>query len=170
MLEAVERVIEAAYTEHRAALERHLTVVCRDPEAARDLAQEAYIRLVREVEAGRSPRNIGAWLHRVGANLAASRGRHLAVVDRHDFLVARPAEEANPEHVVVEAELAADVARVLGELSRRERHALVLAAYGYGNAEIATSIGKTPGATRTMLCRARSKIRDRMQVMGLAPA
>ena len=170
MLAAVERVIETAYIEHRAALERHLTVVTRNSEVARDLAQEAFLRLAKEVDAGRTPSNIGAWLHRVGANLAASRGRHLMVADRHDALAPRPAQEPSPEHVVVEAELAADVARILGELSGRERHAIVLAAYGYANAEIATSIGKTPGATRTMLCRARSKIRDRMQVMGLAPA
>ena len=170
MLAAAELLVEEAYTDYGAALERHLTVVCRDRDAAQDLAQEAFLRLAREVEAGRTPRNTGAWLHRVGANLAASRGRHLVVADRRSAELPQPAGAPNPEHVLIEAELTADVTKMLAELSGHERHALVLAAYGYGGAEIATSIGRTPGATRTLLCRARSKLRERLLTTGLAPA
>src|SRR6266516_6126858 len=68
-----------------------LTQRTRDAEVAQDLAQEAFLRLAREIEAGRQPRDTGAWLRRVGANLAASRGRHLQVVDRHAASLPRPA-------------------------------------------------------------------------------
>ena len=38
----------------------------------------------------------------------------------------------------------------------------VMAAMGYGGIDIARSIGRTEAATRTMLCRARAKVRTRL--------
>jgi len=162
------QVVEAAFNDHRAALVRHLCSVTRDADVAEDLAQDAFLRLAAEVEAGRPPDDSGAWLHRVGTNLAMSRGRHLQVVDRRAGALPRPAEPASPECVVVEGELTAAVGAVLAGLSRPERRALALTANGYGGIEIAASLGRTPGATRTLLCRARAKIRDRMVVTGFA--
>ena len=164
------KLVEAAYTEHRAALVRHLTQVTRDAEVAQDLAQEAFLRLAREVEAGRTPDDTAAWLHRVGMNLATSRGRHLQVVDRRAGSLPWPAEAPSPEEAVADAELALAVAQALAQLSGTERHALTLAAYGFDGTEIAVSIDRTPGATRTLLCRARAKIREHVRVAGMAPA
>ena len=165
-----ERLVEAAYTEHRSALVRHLTQVTRDAEVAQDLAQEAFLRLAREIEAGRTPDDTGAWLHRVGMNLATSRGRHLQVVDRRADSLPRPAEQPQPDDAMVVGELTAAVGQALADLSGTEQHALVLAAYGFHGEEIAFSINRTPGATRTLLCRARAKIRERVRLAGLAPA
>jgi RNA polymerase sigma factor, sigma-70 family len=164
------QLVEAAFTEHRAALVRHLTSVTRDADAAEDLAQEAFLRLAREIEAGRTPDDAGAWLHRVGSNLAMSRGRHLQVVDRRSGFLPRPSEPDGPEHVIVQGELAAAVGAVLAEMSAHERRALALAANGYAGVEIASELGRTPGAVRTLLCRARAKIRVEMQVAGFAGA
>lgn len=162
------RWVEAAYTAHHPMLVRYLTLSTRDRETAQDLAQEAFLRLAREIEAGRVPDDSGAWLRRVGANLAASRGRHLQVVDRHAGSLPRPSEPVGPEQIVVQDELAAAVGGVMAELTGTERRALVLAANGYGAREIGASVGRTPTATRTLLCRARSKIRERMLLAGFA--
>ena len=162
------RIVEEAFTEHRGALVRHLTNVTRDHEAAEDLAQEAFLRLAREVEAGRTPDQPGAWLHRVGTNLAMSRGRHLQVADRRATELAQPSEPPNPESMAVHAELTTAVGAFLEELSTTERRALALAAHGYGGAEIAESLGRSPGATRTLMCRARTKLRGRMVLSGFA--
>jgi RNA polymerase sigma-70 factor, ECF subfamily len=163
------QLVEAAFTEHRAGLVRHLTMVTRDGEVAEDLAQEAFLRLAREIEAGRRPDDAGAWLHRVGLNLATSRGRRIQVADRHASFLADSREPVNPESVAIESELTVAVGTFLAELSRTERHALALAANGYQGSEIAASLGRTAGATRTMLCRARSKLRERMLLAGFAP-
>lgn len=165
-----EVLVETAFIEHRSSLVRRLTALCRDPEAAQDIAQEAFLRLARELEAGRGPDNPGAWLHRVGANLATSQARRAQVATRHEAELPKPAEPASPERIVVESELAEAVGAVMEELSTPERRALVLAANGVGGVDIAASIGRTPGATRTLLCRARAKIRERMRVTGFAPA
>jgi RNA polymerase sigma-70 factor (ECF subfamily) len=164
------QVVEAAYLEHRLALVRHLASVTRDADVAEDLAQEAFLRLAREIEAGRAPEDAGGWLHRVGSNLAMSRGRHLKVVDRRSSLLPRPAEPAGPEQVVCDNELAIAVGAVLAQMSGTERHALTLAANGYGGIEIAAELGRTPGAVRTLLCRARAKIRADARLSGFAGA
>lgn len=164
------QLVEAAYTEHKGALVRHLTQVTRDPEVAQDLAHEAFLRLAREIEGGRAPDDAAAWLHRVGMNLATSRGRHLQVVDRRADSLPRPAEPPSPERVVEAGELTAAVGEALAALSGTERHALTLAAYGFDGSEIAYSINRTPGATRTLLCRARAKVRAHVRLLGMAPA
>ena len=164
------QLVEAAFTEHRAALVRHLSSVTRDRDVAEDLAQEAFLRLALEIEAGRTPDDAGAWLHRVGSNLAMSRGRHMQVVDRRAGSLPRPSEPAMPDQVVCNNELAIAMGAVLAQMSGTERRALVLAANGYAGAEIASELGRSPGAVRTLLCRARTKIRIEMQVAGFASA
>lgn len=162
------RLVEAAFVEHHVALERRLAAICRDAEAAQDLAQETFLRLAREVGAGRIPDDVRAWLHRVGRNLAMSRGRHLQVVDRRNGELAQPGIQTGPEEAAIENEAASAVAGLLGGLSASARHALLLAAYGVGGNEIAASIGRSPGATRTLLCRARTRVRDEMVQLGFA--
>lgn len=161
-------LVEAAYRANHAILVRHLTTITRDAEAAQDLAHEAFIRLAAVIDDGRMPDDAAAWLHRVGANLATSRGRHLQVVDRHARELPLPADAPDPEHAVVRDELAGAVVAVMAELPEHERKALVLAAHGVGGGEIASAVGRTVGATRTMLCRARGRIRARLALAGYA--
>jgi RNA polymerase sigma-70 factor (ECF subfamily) len=163
-------VVQLAYEVHRGPLVRRLTVLTRDADVAEDLAQEAFLRLAREVEDGRTPNDPGAWLHRVAGNLVASRGRHLSVIDRRAGELPRPDAPPSPETLVVDAELTEALREVLAQLSSDDRGALILAAQGYRGPEIAATIGRTAGATRTLLCRARSKVRDRLGVAGFSPA
>jgi RNA polymerase sigma-70 factor (ECF subfamily) len=161
-------LVEKAFTEHGPALVRHLACITHDESVAEDLAQEAFLRLAGAVSAGTTPEDIAGWLHRVGMNLAASRGRHLQVVGRRAGELPRPSSDPDPEALAVRGELVAAVGSVLGALSQPERRALALAAHGFGASEIAASIGRTPGATRTLLCRARGKIRSQVAAAALA--
>ncbi|MEO5919444.1 MAG: sigma-70 family RNA polymerase sigma factor [Candidatus Limnocylindrales bacterium] len=169
-MQVTEGVVEAAWTAHRGPLVGRLTALTRNPDVAEDLAQEAFLRLTREVEAGRPPENPGAWLFRVGANLAASRGRHISVVDRRSGDLAVPHAPATPEAVAVESELAAALSTALQSLGSADRNALLLAAHGFRGPEIAATIGRSHGATRTLLCRARSKVRGSLMTAGFSPA
>lgn len=168
MLES-QGFVEAAWAAHHAPLVRRLTALTRDMDTAEDLAQEAFLRLAREVDAGRAPDEPGAWLHHVAGNLVASRGRHLSVVDRRAGDLPRPDEPARPEDVAIDAEDALALRQALDCLPAADRRALVLAAQGYRGPEIAATIGRTPGATRTLLCRARGKVRGRLVLAGFSP-
>jgi len=77
--------------------------------------------------------------------------------------VPRPLEPRSPESIVVGGELAAQVEALVGELSTTERRAVLLAADGARGREIAAAVGRTPAATRTLLCRARAKLREGLQ-------
>jgi len=160
-------IVGSAYDLHRPSLLRYLSGITRDPVTAEDLVQDAFLRLTIETSAGRVPEDIGAWLHRVGHNLAMSRGRRLSVADRRRSELAKPDQPLSPEHVALALESQREVQAVVGDLDPDHRAALLLAAMGYGGPEIARSIGRTDGATRTMLCRARAKVRA--QLLALQP-
>jgi RNA polymerase sigma-70 factor (ECF subfamily) len=168
VLDTHERWLALAYEQHQAGLVRRLTAITRDPGDAEDLAQEAYLRLVTEIEAGRRPDDAAAWLHRVGWNLAMSRGRHRTVVTRREAELPRPEAPAGPDRAAIGHETSAAIAAALAELHAAERDAVILAAEGYHGDEIATAIGRTVGATRTLLCRARAKIRAGLDAEVLA--
>jgi RNA polymerase sigma factor (sigma-70 family) len=158
----VEQIVASAYLAHSATLQRYLTGVTRDPTAAEDLAHDAFERLTAEVRAGRVPDEIGAWLHRVGHNLAMSRGRRITVADRRRSELVVSDWAPSPESLTVAGEEQRAVGVALEGLGRVDRQALILAAQGYRGTEIARSIGRSDLATRTLLCRARAKVRSRM--------
>jgi RNA polymerase sigma-70 factor (ECF subfamily) len=153
---------------HHAELYRAALRSCRDPETAEDLVQEALLRLVLEIDAGRTPDNVRAWLHRVVANLAVSLGRRAIVSRRFAGALLNRDEPETPEAVVLDDERRADIAAALQGLPDRARTALLLAASGYSGGEIASAIGSTNCATRTLMCRARLKLRDQLVTAGTA--
>jgi RNA polymerase sigma-70 factor (ECF subfamily) len=160
--EQVVDVVSAAYDAHERALYAFALGITRSGAAAEDLVQEAYLRLVREVQAGRAPDNVRAWLYRVCANLATSRGRRASVATRYlPFLVSREVAET-PEARHLRLELGSELSAALEALSQDERTGLLLSAGGFHGAEIARIIGRTHGATRTMLTRARTKVQARL--------
>jgi RNA polymerase sigma-70 factor (ECF subfamily) len=155
----VEGIVGTAYLTHSVPLRRYLTSVTRDLAAAEDLAQDAFERLTREVREGRVPDDLGGWLHRVGHNLAMSRGRRISVADRRRSELVVSDWAPSPESMTVAGEDQQAVCAVLDGLGRVDRQALILASHGYRGAEIARSIGRSEIATRTLLCRARAKVR-----------
>jgi RNA polymerase sigma-70 factor, ECF subfamily len=158
----VNAVVQAAYEEYRPQLIRYLTSVTRDPSTAEDLVQDAFVRLTIESSAGRVPDDVGAWLHRVAHNLAMSRGRRLSVADRRHSELPVGEQPVSPERHALTAERDREVQESMSDLEAVHRYALMMAAMGYGGIDIAQAIGRSEGATRTMLCRVRAKVRARL--------
>jgi RNA polymerase sigma factor (sigma-70 family) len=159
------RMTEGAFTEFEPSLRRRLTALVRDPSAAEDLTQEAFVRLLGELHAGRIPDNMGGWLWRVASNLAASRGRHMTVVKRHERDVVVNMSSASPEEVAIASEARAEVLAAIDVLNGTGRRAVTMAAQGLSGREIADSLGRSQNATRTLLCRSRAQVRA---VVGIA--
>jgi len=78
-------------------------------------------------------------------------------------------EVTGPESAYLEQERDADLDLALGELGDDARTALLMAAGGFNGMEIAEAIGRTGGATRTLMCRSRLQLRHRLGAMGVAP-
>ena len=131
----------------------------RDRDAADDLVQETFLRLVKEFNAGRPPENVAAWLFRVCSNLATSRGRRISTVQR--FLrVARKDSDAPPAEIeILRREENATLLEGLARLPPDARAALLMASQGFSGREIAEALGRSEVATRAMMFRARERLR-----------
>ena len=148
-------IVTDAYDSHHTALHRYLLSLTRNRDNADDAVQEAFARLSHEISEGRVPDEPRAWLYQVGRNLVISRARRMAVADRlqHHFVERRMGSSA--EELAVAREQTRELGVVLREQNAVDRTVLVMAAEGYGAAEIAAAVGTTAGAARTRLCRAR---------------
>ena len=155
-----EADVSQAYAEWHQDLFGFLLSATRDRELAEDLLQETFLRLVTEARAGRTPDNIRAWLYRVASNLVVSKARRRAVAGRWlSALVQRDLGEA-ADAEVLRQERRGDIERLLVHLAPDARVGLLLAAHGFSGPEVAATIGRTDGATRTLLCRARLQLRQ----------
>ena len=164
----LERFVVEAWDAHRRDLFAFAVALVRDREAADDLVGEAYLRLIGEARAGRSPDDARRWLYRVAANLTHSRGRRLRTVQRFmSRLVERRVEES-PEVRLARTELSPGLHDALLALKPDARLAIVMAARGCPGRDIAAALGRSETSTRTLLYRARLELRERL-VQGVEP-
>jgi len=131
-----------------------------DPDRARDLAQEAFVRALEH-----EPKKPRPWLFQVAANLARDdartvvrRRRHLALLKSEAEVAqeaaADPAEESDRrerEHLVRAA---------LAEIGERDREALLLWDAGLSYPEIARQTGLAVASVGTTLARARRRLAE----------
>ncbi|MFO7588500.1 MAG: sigma-70 family RNA polymerase sigma factor [Gemmatimonadota bacterium] len=147
------------YAEVWEDLVRYLDRKVWDPERARDLAQEAFVRALRADPVPEAPR---AWLFTVAANLARDEARS-ALRWRGRLRLVDAEERDRREPPLPDSELEAterrrDVAAALDALSERDREVLLLWQAGLSYGEIAAASGLAEGAVGTTLSRARWRL------------
>lgn len=162
---AIDAYVREAYRTHQRELFGFLMRVTRDAGSAEDMAQETFLRLYRELRSGAAPPdNVRAWLYRVAGNLAMSRLRHLSVARRWLDRSSREEETFEaPERTAIRLERHERLETALGGLSRDQRVGLLMAAQGFSGHEVAEALGRTDVSTRTMLCRARLRLRSQLE-------
>lgn len=166
---ADELELSELYLQHRGEILAFLLPMTRDSDAAEDILQEAFIRLIREARADRMPDNVRAWLYRVAANLAISRGRRMATWFRIVPRLLERGEPPRPETEFLRREQDEELHAALGRLQPDGRAALLLAAQGFSGHEIAALIGKSETATRTLLYRSRIELRRLAEAAEVQP-
>jgi RNA polymerase sigma factor (sigma-70 family) len=142
----------------------------RDPLEAEDVVQEALLQAYLGLEDLRSPERFGAWLGGIAANLAKmrlrTRARGLASLEElaggrrvPPGLLAAP--EPGPEQIAEAHELLRLVRRAVDALPPGQRD-VVLMHYvdGLSCQEIAALLGRSTGAVRVRLHRARRELRE----------
>lgn len=156
----VAEIVEEAFDAHAQHLKAFALAAVRDNDAADDLVQETFLRLVRHVRAEGVPDNIGGWLHRVCANLVISRGRRETVATRKKALLVDRSVGASPEEYAIRTDEGLRLRNALAELPTDARTALLMAASGFSASEIGDAIGRSANATSTYICRARVRLRE----------
>lgn len=160
--------VRSAYDTHSARIYGLAISASRDADVAADITQESFLRLLAEVRRGRYPNDAGAWLYRVASNLLLSRGRRLTVARRFAHKVVMPETTAEtPESVALGYAEHRALGSALGRLNRLQRAALIMAAQGLTSDEIGAHLGKSSGAIRTVLFRARRQLRRDMDREGI---
>lgn len=134
-----------------------------DADRAQDLAQETFVRCLRE-PAARPIDNVRAFVFTVANNLAKDEARsvmrrkkHMVLIRTEDAEVSnnKDAEEDIDRQRRIEA-----VEQALRDLTDRDREVLLLWDAGLGYQEIAQQTGLAIGAIGTTLSRARKRLVD----------
>lgn len=149
-----EGVYRATYRD----LLRFLTWTLSDEDRAKDLAQEAFARVLdRDAE---NPRGL---VFRVASNLAKDEARLVVRRKRHLTLLRHEAEigstsGANPVQELETREESERLHRALHALSDSDREVLLLWDSGLSYSEIAAHTGLAHGAIGTTVARAKKKL------------
>ena len=129
-----------------------------DEERAMDLAQEVFVRALRE-----EPERPRAWLFTVASNLATDeirtvlrRKKHLALLKSEQETLS--SSEATPQTELAKRERWERVRGALDTLAERDREILLLWDAGMSYQEIAEAMELSPGAVGTTLARARKRL------------
>ncbi|HET7702058.1 MAG TPA: sigma-70 family RNA polymerase sigma factor [Candidatus Limnocylindrales bacterium] len=168
MDQELDQLITGVIVEETPALERYVRSLVRDPDEAADIVQEVCLRLLVTSRAQGLPATPGAWMNRVAHNVVISSARRRQTVGRYAHaLVDRDVAPAVDE-AALERERSRELAEALAATRGPDRDALVMAATGHPTRDIAARLGRTEIATRTLLCRARSRMRSRLLAADLA--
>ena len=152
-----EDAFRAFYDRTARSLWAYLARITGDRQAADDLLQDCYYRLLRASVAHEDENHRRNYLFRIATDLAR---------DRYRRRVASPdmgleLEDAHGADVDAEgrAERRADLHRALGQLKPRERELLWLAyAQGSSHQEIGETLGLKTGSIKPLLFRAKHKL------------
>lgn len=144
-------------------IRRWALVACGEPVAAEDAVQESLVRLIRSIHTFDPARPFAPWLKVLVFNAARkdrARGRR-AELHEQAITGQEPAAEPAPGRGMDLARASQRVREAFAHLSPRQREILVLVdLQGETPAEVAVSLGLTPGAVRGQLFQARRAVRS----------
>src|SRR5438552_6281353 len=158
------RALEALCERHAPRVERLAGHLLRDPEDARDAAQEALAKLCMKIRRFRGESQFATWLHRLTINACRDVGNRQRawaceplLEDRRAAIDGDPAGEAD------RAELRGELNRCLAEIAPEQARVVVLKdALGFSFEEISVAADMPVGTAKCYAHRGRSRLRDKL--------
>jgi RNA polymerase sigma factor (sigma-70 family) len=155
---SADQRIERFYADHAGAVQAYLVGLCRDRALAEDLLQETFIKATRSLGGYRGGRP-RSWLF-------VTARTHLPhhVRRRREYTTSEP-----PDVAVHDPDVAAvhTVQQVLASLPESQRSALILRdQLDLPYEEVAAALGKSLGATKVLIHRARAAFRVAYEAAG----
>jgi RNA polymerase sigma-70 factor (ECF subfamily) len=155
---------ERLFREYHATLVRYLTRRLGDRDWAEEVAQETFVRALRQDTIV----NERSWVFAVAHNLVRDGARRDARNRRHLELMAAEVREAQVESVDLTLERAQDASfarKALEQLGERDRQALLLKEEGLDYAEIADVLQIEKSSVGTTLSRARKRLAESYEAL-----
>jgi RNA polymerase sigma-70 factor (ECF subfamily) len=148
--------LEALFDAHWSRAHRAAYLVVHDASLAEDIAQEAFLAAIRNLDRFDRRRPFGPWLHRIVVNRAidAARARSLRRETELTETVADPGEEAPVDRTVLAA---------LAALPPEQRAVIVMRhLLGYTPGEIARALDLPRGTVNSRLRRGLDAMQERL--------
>jgi RNA polymerase sigma-70 factor (ECF subfamily) len=160
-----QRALEALCVRHAPRVERLARHLLRDPEDARDAAQEALAKVCVRLRQFRGDARFTTWLHRLTLNTCRDalerRKRHEPLTEE---LHAGLDVEHDPTRGVRITELRRELCDSLAGISPEQAQVIVLKdALGYTFEEIAAAAGIPVGTAKCHAHRGRNRLRERLE-------
>jgi RNA polymerase sigma-70 factor, ECF subfamily len=157
--------LEALCARHAPRVERMARHLLRDPEDARDAAQEALAKVCVRLPQFRGDAQFSTWLHRLVVNTcrdAADRRKTRVTEPLLDDIDAGAA--GDPVREAGMSELRRELCDSLAGISSREAQVVVLKdAMGYSFEEIAEAAGMPVGTAKCHAHRGRARLREKLE-------
>ena len=149
--------VERLFRTYHAPLVRYLTRRLGDRDWAEEVAQETFVRALRQT----SIENERAWLFAVATNLVRDEARKDMRRRKHLALLTEEHRDdaVEPQETTLErAQEAAMARKAVDGLAERDRLALLMREEGLDYNEIAEALELSPGSVGTTLSRARRRL------------
>jgi RNA polymerase sigma-70 factor (ECF subfamily) len=177
LLERVARRDDDAFdllvARYRERAHRIAWSILRNGEDARDVSQEAFIRLYQSAGSFRGNARVSTWFHRILVNLCLDHRRRRRWWDRFvstgsggddaALLERLPAPAVHPDDDIALGETMSRVWSAVDRLSSRQRASVVLQLEGLATSEIAETLGCSETTVRVHLHRALTALRERLR-------
>jgi RNA polymerase sigma-70 factor (sigma-E family) len=164
-----DTAVEGLYATHYRRLVRLAVLLVHDVETAEEVVQDSFVAMHGRWQKLREPEHGLAYLRQTVVNRARSQLRHRGVQARHADTVATstgPLHRERPgvDEDVITAERRSAVLDALRALPDRQREVLALRYYlDLSEADIASTLGISPGAVKTHASRGVAALRSLME-------
>jgi len=136
---------------------------------ARDACQEVFLRVYKHLRHFKQDQDFFAWLYRITINVCRDtlKKRHIQSqtrsfdADPNDSVLEIPAEQADAEETLLQAQRRELISRAIAMLPFKERASIILRdVEGHSTEEVARILKSSSTTVRSQISSARRKIRD----------
>jgi RNA polymerase sigma-70 factor (ECF subfamily) len=160
------KALAALCARHAPRIEKIALHVLRDPDDARDAAQESLVKLVRRIGQFRGQSRFTTWLHRLVVNTCKDVAQARWDSERRTVELVedvREATDGDPARSLAASETRRELRRVLGELPPAQARVVALKdAFDLPFEEIAEVTGLPVGTAKCYAHRGRNGLREKL--------
>ncbi len=154
-------------SKHHTCLYKHILRRVSDPETAKDLTQETWLKALRAINTFRFESTFSSWLHRIAENVCIDHFRKqkhdtepLHAIDERNIIEIHP----SPCQVLLHKELQEHLTAAIVELPPIRRHVFRLYKENLPIKAIALRLKRSEGTIKTHLRNARLQLRERLTI------
>ena len=180
--EAIKLILEGDREKFGVLVEKYQQIVFRtvmgylhNKDDADDLSQEVFIQVYQSLSRFRGESSFSTWIYRIAVNASLNRIRKssenflvrrfetLLGTDKKEEYVFTPADNEDPENILIREEHLRWLQKALDSLPESQRTAIILSKYDdLPQKEIAEIMNLTEGAVEALIQRAKKNLREKL--------